>query len=63
VIKIAREGVWLADDAGRLEPHFVPWESIRGRVLSRNLLAGGICGRIYSSLRRRLSPRKYPNET
>ncbi|HBB66901.1 MAG: hypothetical protein A2X28_04770 [Elusimicrobia bacterium GWA2_56_46] len=61
VIKTASDGVWLADDAGRLAPHFVLLERIRGRVLSRNPFAGGICGRIYSAIRRRLSPYKYPH--
>jgi len=61
VIKTASDGVWLADDAGRLAPHFVLLERIRGRVLSRNPFAGGLCGRIYSAIRRRLSPYKYPH--
>jgi hypothetical protein len=55
VIKARAEGVRFADDAGRLEPHLVPWEKIRGRVLSRNPLSGGFCGLIYSKLRRSLS--------
>lgn len=56
VIKTGENGAWFCDDAGRLEPHFVPLENIRGKVLSRNLLAGGLAGRIYSGLRRSLSP-------
>jgi len=55
VLKTAPEGVWLADDAGRLEPHLVPWGDIKGRAMSRNPLAGGFLGRIYSGLRRGLS--------
>lgn len=55
VMKTAENGAWFGDDAGRLEPHFVPSENIRGKVLSRNPLAGGVAGRIYSGLRRSLS--------
>ncbi|MDO8806173.1 MAG: hypothetical protein Q7R35_17290 [Elusimicrobiota bacterium] len=55
VVKTGPEGAWLADDAGRLEPHLVPWENIRGKVLSRNPLAGGLCGYIYSKIRRSLA--------
>ena len=56
VLKVVEDGAWLVDDAGRLKPHLVPWEKIRGKALSRNPLAGGFCGRIYSGLRRSLSP-------
>lgn len=56
VMKRGKNGAWFCDDAGRLTPHFVPMENIRGRVLSRNPLAGGLCGRIYSGLRRSLAP-------
>ncbi len=55
VVKTVKDGAWLADDAGRLERHFVPWEDIRGKVLSRNPLAGGFCGYLYSGVRRCLS--------
>lgn len=56
VVKIGENGAWFCDDAGRLEPHFVPLENIRGKALRRNPLAGGLAGRIYSGLRRSLSP-------
>jgi len=56
VLKTGSGGAWFADDAGRLEPHFVPWENILGKVLSRHPLAGGFCGRLYSGLRRAISP-------
>jgi len=56
VMKVAGNGAWFCDDAGRLEPHFVPLEHIRGKALSRHPLAGGLRGRIYSGLRRFLSP-------
>ena len=52
VIKTGQAGAWLADDAGRLELHFVPWGDIRGRALGRHPLAGGFCGLVYSRLRR-----------
>ena len=52
VVKTAPTGLWFADDAGRLEPHLVPWKNIRGKVLSRNPLAGGLAGHIYSKIRR-----------
>ncbi len=51
-VKTGPEGAWFADDAGLLQPHFVPWKDVRGKVLSRNPLAGGFCGYIYSKLRR-----------
>lgn len=53
VIKVSAQGAWLADDAGRLELHFVPWTDVRGRALG-GLLAGGLSGRLYSALRRGL---------
>lgn len=56
VLRACENGAWFGDDAGRLEPHFVPLENIRGKVQSRNPLAGGLAGRIYSRLRRSLSP-------
>ena len=52
VVKTEAAGAWLADDAGRIEPHLVPWENISGKVLSRNPLAGGLSGRLYSKIRR-----------
>lgn len=55
VIRTGREGVWFSDDAGRLEPHFVPLRSIKGKAVSSNPLTSGFCGFIYSALRRRLS--------
>lgn len=55
VIKFSRGGAWLADDAGRLEPHFVPLEDIQGKALG-GLLSGGLAGRFYSALRRRCAP-------
>ena len=55
VIKAGPAGVWLADDAGRLEPHFAPLRTIRGKVISGNPFAGGACGFLYSALRRGFS--------
>ena len=55
VLKTGPAGAWFADDAGRLEPHLVRWEQVRGKVLSGHFLAGGLPGRIYSLLRRSLS--------
>jgi hypothetical protein len=47
-------GVWFADDAGRIEPHYVQGASIRGKVVSRNPFAAGLPGLIYSKLKRLL---------
>ncbi len=55
VTKVSVAGAWLADDAGRLEPHFVLWAEVRGRALG-GFLAGGLPGRLYSFLRRGLAP-------
>lgn len=55
VLRTGQNGVLLGDDAGRLEPHLVPWGGIKGRVLGRNPLGGGLCGLLYSRLRRALS--------
>jgi len=55
VLEVSGAGAWFGDDAGRLEPHFVPWENIRGKALSRNPLAGGFCGHLYSRFRRSLA--------
>jgi len=55
VVKVAASGVWLSDDAGRIAPHLVGWENIRGKALSRNPLAGGLTGLVYSGLRRKFS--------
>lgn len=56
VVKTGPEGAWLADDAGRLEPHLVPWVNIRGKVLSQNPLACGLCGLVYFKIRRSIAP-------
>lgn len=45
-------GLWFSDDAGRLEPHFAPWERIEGKALSGNPLKNGRIGLGYSQLRR-----------
>jgi len=50
-VKTVPGGVWFADDAGRLDPHYVPLAAIRGRVLCKNPLASGIFGLIYSKCR------------
>ena len=55
IVKTGPEGVWFSDDAGRLEPHLVAWKNVRGKVLSAHPLAGGFCGLVYSTLRRRFS--------
>lgn len=51
VLAAGPEGAWLADDAGRLTPHLVPWSAVLGRALG-GPLAGGLCGLVYSRLRR-----------
>lgn len=55
VVSARRDGVVMSDDAGRLAPHFVPWENISGRVISRNPLKKGMAGLCYSLLRTILS--------
>jgi hypothetical protein len=52
VVKAGPGGVWFADDAGRISPHLVGWELVRGRVVDGNFLSRGFCGRVYSRLRR-----------
>lgn len=54
VIRTEEAGAWLADDAGRIEPHLVPWPAVLGRVCGGGPFAHGLCGRLYSSLRRRV---------
>lgn len=54
VLKAGPGGAWLADDAGRLAPHFVPWADIKGRALG-GPLSGGFSGLLYSRCRRAFS--------
>lgn len=56
VLKAGPGGVWFADDAGRIAPHLVGWELVRGRVVSGNTFSRGFCGLVYSGLRRTLAP-------
>jgi hypothetical protein len=51
VLRISPAGAWLADDAGRLDLHFVPWGGIKGRALG-GLLSSGLPGLFYARLRR-----------
>ena len=53
VIRAEEAGAWLADDAGRIAPHFVPWAAVLGRVCGGGPFAGGLLGRLYSFIRRR----------
>lgn len=55
VLKTGLAGAWLADDAGRLEPHLVPWENVRGRAPGDSFLARGLAGLLYSRCRRTFS--------
>lgn len=55
VVKAGPGGVWFADDAGRIAPHLVGWELVRGRVVSGSSLSRGFCGHVYSRLRRSVS--------
>ncbi len=55
VLGVAEAGAWLADDAGRLEPHFVPWPEVRGRALGSHILSGGFAGLVYCRARRAVS--------
>ena len=55
VISVSPAGATLADDAGRLEPHLVPWGDVQGRVLSGHPLAAGAPGLLYSRTRRLLA--------
>ena len=54
VLSTGRAGALLADDAGRLAPHAVPWEAVEGRVVSRHPLKSGPAGALYCRLRRKL---------
>ncbi|MBU2575419.1 MAG: S24/S26 family peptidase [Elusimicrobia bacterium] len=51
---IAKEagGLWFSDDAGRIKPHFAPWERVAGKALSGNPLKNGLIGLGYAKLRR-----------
>lgn len=51
VLETGPEGAWLADDAGRLERHFVPWKDIKGCALG-GLFSRGMPGLLYCRLRR-----------
>ncbi|OGR51217.1 MAG: hypothetical protein A2049_09165 [Elusimicrobia bacterium GWA2_62_23] len=55
VLRTTSRGAWLADDAGRLEPHLVPWKNVRGRATGDNFLARGLAGLVYSRCRRTFS--------
>jgi len=55
VVKAGPCGVWFADDAGRIAPHLVGWELVQGRVVDGNFLSHGLCGLLYSKLRRSVS--------
>lgn len=51
VLRTDAGGAWLADDAGRLDPHFAPWDDVRGRALG-GPLSSGLPGLVYSRVRR-----------
>ncbi|MBI5744314.1 MAG: hypothetical protein HY952_07180 [Elusimicrobia bacterium] len=51
VLRTDSGGAWLADDAGRIEEHFVPWDDVRGRALG-GPLSSGLPGLVYSRVRR-----------
>ena len=55
VLAVTEKGAWLADDAGRLEKHFVPYKDISGTAVSGGLLSRGRPGLAYSLSRRALS--------
>ena len=55
VLSTVHEGAWLADDAGRIAPHFVPWADVDGRAVTGGPLSRGICGLTYSLARRSLA--------
>ncbi|MBI4656802.1 MAG: S24/S26 family peptidase [Elusimicrobia bacterium] len=52
VTGIENDGAWISDDAGIIEPHFVKWEDIEGKVLSKNPFVSGIPGMLYSKIRK-----------
>ena len=54
VVGTSPSGAWLADDAGRLEPHFVPWARVRGKARG-GLLSSGLAGLAYCKARRAVS--------
>lgn len=53
-VSVSPAGAVFADDAGRLEPHAVPWADVRGRAVSSNPLASGLAGLAYHKARRAL---------
>ena len=52
VLAVSPAGATLADDAGRLEPHFVPWGDVQGRAMGGHPLSAGAPGLLYSRARR-----------
>lgn len=54
-VSVSEAGGVFCDDAGRLEPHLVPWAAVSGRALSPNPLASGLTGLAYHKLRRAVS--------
>ncbi|MDA8242699.1 MAG: S24/S26 family peptidase [Elusimicrobia bacterium] len=55
VLSVTEKGAWLADDAGRLDRHFVPFSDISGTAVSGGPLSRGRAGLAYSLTRRVLS--------
>lgn len=51
IIKIDSNGVWIQDDGEVISAHFVKWQDIRGRVISKNPLKNGFPGSIYFNLK------------
>ena len=52
IISANASGALVADDAGRLAPHRVPWSEVSGRVISGNPLKKGLAGLAYNSVRK-----------
>ncbi|MDA8132415.1 MAG: S24/S26 family peptidase [Elusimicrobia bacterium] len=52
VLAVTGKGAWLADDAGRLERHFVQFGDIIGTAVSGGTLSRGRVGLAYSISRR-----------
>lgn len=62
VYSVSAGGLWLADDAGAMEKHFVPFGGVQGRVAGGAFFSSGWPGFIYGMsarslriLKRRLS--------
>ncbi|MCG2725755.1 MAG: S24/S26 family peptidase [Elusimicrobia bacterium] len=52
VIKITANGLWFQDDGQSIPSHFIKWENILGKVVSKNPLKNGCSGFMYFKLKK-----------